>query len=560
VTDSSSPRPARGPFLPVLLPWLAVAAVDFAFVRTAYVQPAPWQFALELALLVGMAWAQWTFGRSWVRSPLLAALVAGIFGALPHAPDGAARGVPFVLGIVVPGVLVLAWLSMRVRVPRLAGVLAVAAVVSCAHWADRQAQSSVTTDTGSSEDVAVSKSESPPSESAPIVILSIDTLRADSAETMRFVQRLAERGAYWPRAMSTSSWTLPALASLQTGVMPVEHGAACLEDSHCQGLGSSVKTIAEELQAAGWRTAAVVANPWAGAGMGFDRGFDEFLDPGQPGKRLLIGGSPTGPHGQDDARTVDEAIDWLAGAPKRGFYLWVHLMGPHMPYTHSASEKMRRLDPVTLRSSYPSSAEQKKEIRDAYDAEVRYTDDQVTRLLDALEARGVLDAGTLVVTADHGEEFWDHGGVEHGHSHHGEITDVPLLLVTPDAKAGRQPGVASLIDVAPTIRSITGLQPAGLDLRQGIAADRVAMAWGGIILRHDCSARDAHRRLIVRDCSRELRAMQLFDLERDPGELHPIQPADDEALVSAVRRIEAPVKTDSVPLGSDRLRALGYLQ
>jgi hypothetical protein len=560
VSDPSTPRPGRGPFLPLLYPWLAVAAVDFAFVRTAFVQPAAWQFALELALLVGMGWAQWTFGQSWVRSPLLAALVAGIFGALPHAPDDAARGVPFVAGIVVPGILLLVWLSKRVRVPTTAGVLAAAAVVSFAHWADRQAQSSVTHDTGRSEAVAVSKSSSPPSGAAPIVVLSIDTLRADSAESMGFVQRLAERGAYWPRAMSTSSWTLPALASLQTGLMPVEHGAACLEDSHCQGLGESVKTIAEELRGAGWRTAAVVANPWAGAGMGFDRGFDEFVDPGQPGKRLLLAGLPTGPHGQDDARTIDEAIDWLANAPQHGFYLWVHLMGPHMPYTHSASEKMRRLDPVTLRSSYPSSAEQKKEIRDAYDAEVRYTDNQVTRLLDALETRGLLDTGTLVVTADHGEEFWDHGGVEHGHSHHGEITDVPLLLVTPGVMPGRQPGIASLIDVAPTIRSIAGLEPAGIDLRRGVGAERVAAAWGGLILRHDCSARDVRRRLIVRDCSHDLRAMKLFEMERDPNELQPISPTEDDTLVGAVRRIEAPAKSESVPLGSDRLRALGYLQ
>jgi hypothetical protein len=555
----STPR-GRGSFLPVLLPWLTVAVVDSAVVRTAYVQPAAWQFGLELALLTGLAWAQWTFARSWVRSPLLAALVAALFGALPHAPGGAAKAVPFIAGIVVPGIVLLSWLSRRVRIPTLAGVVAAAAVVLAAHRADHEAQSSVTTSSGASTAPAASAPTGAASGAPPIVILSIDTLRADSAETMPFIQRLAARGAYWPRAMSTSSWTLPALASLQTGVMPAVHGAACLEDSHCQGLFESVPTLAEELRGAGWRTAAVVANPWAGAGMGFDRGFDQFLDPGQPGKRLLIGGSPKGPHGQDDARTIDEAISWLQSAPARGFYLWVHLMGPHMPYTHSASEKMRWLDPVKLRSSYPSSDAQKKEIRDAYDAEVRYTDEQVTRFLDALEARGILDEGTFVVTADHGEEFWDHGGVEHGHSHHGEVVDVPLLLVTPGVGSGRRPGTASLVDVAPTIRSIAGLEPAGLDLRKGIAADRVATAWGGIILRHDCSARDATQRLIVRDCSREKAAMRLFDLVRDPGELHPTQTPEMGTLVDAVRGIEAPAKSDSVPLGSDRLRALGYLQ
>jgi arylsulfatase A-like enzyme len=557
--SDASPR-ARGPFLPVLLPWLAVAVVDFAVVRTAYVQPAPWQFGLELALLVGMAWAQWTFGRAWMRSPLLSSMVAAIFGALPHAPAGTARTAFFLAGIVVPGLLLVAWLSRRTRVPSLAGVLAAGAVVLAVHQIDRASQSSATTERAGSTASSVASSTGVSSNAPPIVVLSIDTLRADSAETMTSIQRLAARGALWPRAMSTSSWTLPALASLQTGLMPSEHGAACLEDSHCQGLSASVPTLAEELRAAGWRTAAVVANPWAGAGMGFDRGFDEFLDPGQPGKRLLIGGSPVGPHGQDDARTVDEAVAWLENAPPRGFFLWIHLMGPHMPYMHSGSNKMRRLDPVRLRSSYPSSPEQKKEIRDSYDAEVRYTDAQVMRLLEAVERRGILDSGTFVVTADHGEEFWDHGGVEHGHSHHGEITDVPLVLVTPGTRSGRPAGVASLVDVAPTIRAIAGITTSGIDLRDGIPADRIATAWGGIILRHDCSARDTARRLIAQDCSREVGAMRLYDLEHDRQERSPLRPDEETPLVGAVRQIEAPRKGGSIPLDSNRLRALGYLQ
>ncbi len=557
---SSPTTDARGPFLPLLLPWLVVAAADFAVVLTAYVQPAVGQFALELALLIGLGWAQWTFGRGWLRSPLLAALVAAIFGALPHAPDGTARAAPFIAGIVVPGVLLLSWSASRVRIPAAIGMISAAAVVLGVHWIDRQAQAGITTGHAGAPSVATSPSRVPAADTPPIVILSIDTLRADSAEGMAIVQKLAARGAYWPRAMSTSSWTLPALASLQTGTMPAEHGAACLEDSHCQGLSTTVPTLAEQLRSRGWRTAAVVANPWAGAGMGFDRGFDEFLDPGQPGKRLLLGGAPSGPHGQDDARTIDEAIEWLEHAPPRGFYLWVHLMGPHMPYMHSASDKMKRLDPVTLRSSYPSSAAQKQEIRDSYDAEVRYTDAQVERFLDALDARGVLAEGTLVITADHGEEFWDHGGVEHGHSHHGEITDVPLLLVSPGTTAGMREGVASLVDVASTVHAIAGIATSGIDLRQGVPPDRVATAWGGIILRHDCSARNAAHRLIARDCSRDLRGMTLYDLQRDPREQVALLPDEDVPLVGAIRTIEAPVKSDSVPLGSDRLRALGYLQ
>src|SRR4029450_6199643 len=103
----------------------------------------------------------------------------------------------------------------------------------------------------------------------------------------------------------------------------------------------------------------------------------------------------------------------------------------------------------------------------------------------------------VVFTADHGEEFWDHGGVEHGHSHHGEVVDVPLVLVAPGVSPGRREGVASLVDVAPTVRAALGLAPGGLDLRRGVPEDRVAAAWGGLILHIDCSARDARRRVIM---------------------------------------------------------------
>jgi arylsulfatase A-like enzyme len=96
-----------------------------------------------------------------------------------------------------------------------------------------------------------------------------------------------------------------------------------------------------------------------------------------------------------------------------------------------------------------------------YAAEVAYVDRHLGRLLDALEAKGVLDSGIVVFTSDHGEEFWEHGGLEHGHSHHAEVLDVPLLLVAPGLAPGPRGGVASLVDVVPTIRAALGDAPDG---------------------------------------------------------------------------------------------------
>jgi len=543
----------------MLSPWLAAGIVDSAAAWGAYAPPAPWQFAMEFALLLGIGWAQWRFASGWLQSPYLAAAVVAMFGVLPHAPSGFFHVIPFLAGIF----FAMIWMLRRLRSTNgwsiAGGTGAALVVVVGVHVLDHYSQRSQTTGQGQTSADQGSSALHESAGGPAIILISVDTLRADAAATMQSVKRLSMRGAVWPRAMSTSSWTLPALASLQTGLMPAAHGAGCLEDGHCQGLSGNVPTLAEELAGAGWQTAAIVANPWAGAGMGFARGFDEFVDPGQPGRRLILAGPQSGPHGQDDARTVDAAIEWLADAPANGFYLWVHLMGPHMPYLHSPIDKMRRLDPVTLRSSYPSSEAQRKEIRDAYAGEVAYTDGQVSRLLDAMSERGLLETAVVVFTSDHGEEFWDHGEVEHGHSHHGEITDVPLVLLAPGVAAGERPGVASLIDVAPTLKSIAGLPSNGVDLRQGVSANRIATAWGGIILRLDCSARDAVARLLDPDCSEDVASMRLFDLSKDPGERLPAVPSESHPLVDVARGIGAPERQDAVPVASDRLRALGYL-
>jgi len=557
-TDESSR--SRGPLGPILLPWILAGLVDAVIAGSAYAPPAPWQFALEFVVLAGMGWAQWTFARGWLRSPLLAAGLLAVFGALPHTPSGAGHAIPFLLGITIPIVLATRWAGTGRAVAAPVAAVVAAVIVAIVHVIDYRSLESATSGFATSLPEFDPAATGNAVDGPPIVVISVDTLRADAASTMKSVARLSAIGASWPRAMSTSSWTLPALASLQTGLMPAEHGAGCLEDGHCQGLLDSVPTLAEELRSGGWTTAAIVANPWAGPGMGFARGFSRFIDPGQPGRRLLIGGTPSGPHGQDDVRTVDAAIEWLDDAPARGFYLWVHLMGPHMPYLHSTSEKMRRLDPVALRSSYPPSAEQRKEIRDAYDGQVAYTDVQVMRLLDAMESRGILGEGVVVFTSDHGEEFWDHGLVEHGHSHHGEVIDVPLVVVAPGVAPAVRSGVASLVDIAPTIRTIAGLEARGIDLRHGPPPERIATAWGGIILRLDCSARDSAARLLDRDCSADLAKMRLFDLAKDPNELLPAKPDDNHPLVGVAREINAPPVRDAVPVSSDRLRALGYLQ
>jgi len=560
----------RGPLWPYLALWTAPALLDAYLAFGMTPRPATWQFAFEVLFLAAAGRTQWRLARGWARSALLPALVLGVFTLSLYAPSARHQMVPYVIGLVGSALGIARLVGRRWTVPIWLGTALALAVVVGARTIDTSFSSTPRPDGNPAPSLGRQllwplhdrgrARVGTTADGPPIVVISVDTLRADAAATMRSVQRLAARGATWPRAMSTSSWTLPALASLQTGLMPSAHGATCLEGGHCQGLASGVRTLAQDLADAGWTTAAIVSNPWASEATGFDRGFTTFEGAGQSLNRLLVAGPPVGAHRQDDGRTVDAALAWLADAPARGTYLWVHLMGPHMPYLHADDESLQVLDAKALRSSYPLSIEQQRRIRVGYDGEVAYTDTQVQRLLDFLETRGVLDDGVVVFTSDHGEEFWEHGGIEHGHSHHGEVTDVPLVLIAPGVEPGERTGVASLLDVAPTLRGIAGIMTDGVDLRRGVPPERTATAWGGIILHLDCSARSPGRRVIARDCGREPHLSKAYDLVRDPRELTPLAADPTDPVTQAAWAVRAPAQGAAAALPTERLRALGYLQ
>jgi len=552
--------------LRVAAPWVAAALVDAYATLGSWPRPLWWQFAFEIVLLALAGRVQWKLARGWLRTPLLPAAAVAFFAAAFYAPHPPLQLAAYLVGLLAGLGVVVRIAGARLRVSPAAGVVVAALVVLACRYLDAVSPLQpqiVPLRTLVGELTwplrAVGSAEAN-NQGPPVVVISVDTLRADAARDMETVRRLARRGAYWPRAMSTANWTLPALASLQTGRMPSEHGAGCFAGGHCQGVFDHVPFLAEDLRAAGYATAAVVTNPWVTSGTGFDRGFGTFIESGNTLRRLLVAGAPVGPHRQDSQYVIDAAIDWLSRAPARGFYLWVHVVDPHMPYRHGDDPFIESLSSTTIRTALPLSADSMRAVRAAYAAEVAYVDRQVVRLLDALEARGVLEDGVVVFTSDHGEELWDHDGIEHGHSHHGEVVDVPLVLVAPGVAPGTRTGVASLVDAASTIRAAAGLEPRGLDLRKGVPADRVATAWGGVVLHIDCSARDAHARAIVRDCSAAPTAAQVYDLDADPRELHPLDGVPGDRVLAAARAVEAPTAGKAARLHQDALRELGYLQ
>ena len=400
----------------------------------------------------------------------------------------------------------------------------------------------------------------------PVVVITVDTLRADDARAMGAWRRLADRGAWWPAAQSTSSWTLPAMGSMLTGRMPSEHGAGCLTIGFCQGLDPDVPTLPEALSAAGYATVGITANPWAGRHNGFGRGFDRFHDLGtdRPNGLMLSGEALLGEHPQDASTVVDLALaslDALADTPS--FLLWVHLIDPHLPYVHADEAWLRSLGVEALRNANIVSDEAQADIRDAYRGEIAHTDRQLIRLIEGLAEHGVLDRGYVVLTSDHGEEFWEHGGVEHGHSHHREVVEVPLVVVGPSVRPGRRATTASVLDVVPTVLAGLG-HPiddlAGRDLAVGLPPDRIAPAEGNLHHRRACSATDALVRVIVEDCDGPSQRVDAFDRVVDPDEHRPFDLPPDHPVRRTAEAIGAPIPRAATGQATDALRALGYVQ
>ena len=294
-----------------------------------------------------------------------------------------------------------------------------------------------------------------------VVVVLIDTLRADQlpfygygVNTAPFLSWLAERSIVFDNAWSTSSWTAPATASLFTSLYPFQHGvitglmyteALRREDPRItvNRIADEITTLPEVLQQAGYRTFGVSDNPNVCAAEGFEQGFDRFAN-----------------YNYRNAEVVnDQVLEWAEEITSSDpYFLYLHYMDPHSPY-HPRDERAR---------SIPADDEYKKTLA-SYDSEIRFVDAHVAALFD----RFAWDENTIVIVlSDHGEEFWERGGLGHGNNLYTESLRIPLLVYFPggDLTPLRVERNVSIVDVLPTIRSLVGLDPGetdeGVDLLQ----------------------------------------------------------------------------------------------
>jgi arylsulfatase A-like enzyme len=409
-----------------------------------------------------------------------------------------------------------------------------------------------------------------------VVLYVADTLRADrlgcygyARGTSPRLDAFAREGLVFERAVAQSSWTRPAVATIMTGRWPHEHGAVSLMSA----LRTDVPTLAERLAAAGWTTAAVVSNLNVAARFGFDRGFERFEYLPEREERPEVYASATALNAA--------ALPWLATRGERPFFLWMHASDPHAPYRPAPEVGARFVAPAAAAEpdfralvDHPEQAtpDDVRRLSGLYDGDVATLDAGFGALMDELRRRG-LDRSTLVVfVADHGEEFREHGGFEHGRTLYGEVTRVPLVIRLPGgARAGeRIAAVARQVDLVPTILALAGVPiPPGLpgrpllgggDTEQPVALMETQLAGRSLVglVRGPWKA--------VFDEARG--QVALYDAVADPGETADLGAARPVVVgyarqtiarlrVAADRTGSAPTVTD--PETERRLRALGYL-
>ena len=437
-----------------------------------------------------------------------------------------------------------------------------------------------------------------------IILISLDTLRADhlgcygyERETSPAIDTLAEDSALFLNTYSSSPWTLPSHVSLLTSLNPMRHGVHYENEK----MDSSFVTLADLLRQEGFFCSAFTGGGFVNAVYGFSKGFDSY------------GQSSRGIHQKDSAEWIcASALDWIEDHRDRDFFLFIHTYQPHNPFSSpppfnslflDEDDRWNELDMLEYvggkKGIFKKLPDREREnIVNLYDGEIRYTDAKlIGPLMGRLKELGLYDSSLIILTSDHGEEFYDHGGWEHGHTLYDELLKVPLIIKLPESRFAktRISTIVRLIDVMPTILDEQGISVSGLDLdgkslvpvlRGKEVADRrfVAYKADNILDSHvpqKLSVNEERNKLIL---NRSFTAEQLdffafpppepvpvelYDLSENPAENKNIvdeKPRIASRLVQLINDLYAKInegKSEKADIDKElleQLRALGYLR
>jgi arylsulfatase A-like enzyme len=301
-----------------------------------------------------------------------------------------------------------------------------------------------------------------------IILISIDSLRADHLHSYGYARRtspnidsLAADGAIFETVMSPTSWTLPAHMTLMTSLAPEEHGVI----TNRLRLGANVDTLPMRLQRAGYTTAGFVSATYLDGIYGFSRGFDEYDD-----YTLLRVAGEKSRAAVTSRQVAGRAIDFLqrqtAVRDARPFFLFLHFFDVHynynppLPYARMFDSGYAGAATGDVDSIHEGMASSDlNHVVALYDGEIAWVDANIGNILAALRRLGMDDNTIVAITADHGEEFLEHGQAAHYKTLYDEVLRVPLVIRYPGhVFAGRRlQGQVRLMDVAPTLLTLAGL-------------------------------------------------------------------------------------------------------
>jgi arylsulfatase A-like enzyme len=436
-----------------------------------------------------------------------------------------------------------------------------------------------------------------------LLVLVLDTVRADHVSlygyerdtTPELARWVVARGAtVFPWAYSPSSWTAPAHLSLFTGTLPSEHQAHCGNQAHLRSpVIDPPETLAQRVASAGFRSAAVLANPNAMSVKGTERGFDLWMlaPPPYPGsflgealrERFLPFHHRGVRHPLAPARTVNaELLSLLESCEGGGCLLVANYIDVHAPFQPSAPHAGRfngdakRSAPSALRRG--AEPEQFARAMAAYDEELLGLDAALGELFERLDERGFFEKGWVFVTSDHGESFAEHGALHHASSLYDEQIRIPLIVFFPEgAFVPLRTDPVGLLDVTATLSAIAGggLLGVGRDLRDPEAGERAVQAefYGCLHPGFDWGPHTGEpARAVIRGDRKLLEIggrRELFALDIDPGERRD-RGAEEPETAERLSRELPPLERRSDRVrdaggvlderNADALRALGYIE
>ena len=431
-----------------------------------------------------------------------------------------------------------------------------------------------------------------------VVLIIVDTLRADhlgaygaKGLATPAVDALAADGIVFEKAFTQSSWTRPSISSIVTGLYPASHTVMHKTDL----LPEDVVTIAESMRDAGYRTSGFVTNINVAPSFNFQQGFDEyrylapdfFFGATDSGSKLalyslmrlvrerFLSKEKWVEHYYQDADTVNRiALPWVTTHRGERSFVLIHYMDPHDPYFEIPYNGK-----AVARVDTPNPApERAEELRKLYATNIEYMDGFLAKVFAQLEAEGLYDDSIIVLTADHGEEFHEHGGWWHGTTLYDEQIHVPLIVKLPgNRNAGaRDKSFARSVDIVPSILAAVGVPVPkavqGRDLFGATAAPTAVYAeedHEGNVLE---AIRTADWKLILANAGnpRGLAPAELYNLAVDPFEKQNLaagEPSrvaeltkDLATLRDASRASAVSGATGTIDAADmERLKALGYV-